>query len=80
MESANVNPRVFVWLTDNWVGLTVRFLCKDHDMRSLKDRMSREIKMKLDKANTSVAAGTYEIVGLPPIQVQVDARSTNQRK
>lgn len=65
-------PRVFVRLTDNWVELTVRFLCRDHDMRGLKDRMSREVKANLARAKIGVASSTYDIVGLPPIRVQME--------
>lgn len=70
-------PRVFIRLTDNWVELTVRFLCRDHDMRGLKDRMSREIKAKLAKAKIGVASSTYDIVGLPPIRVQMERQKVD---
>lgn len=70
--SDDLNPRVFMRLTDNWVELTVRFLCKDHDIRGLKDRMSRDIKAGLSMANIGVASSTYDIVGLPPIKVQIE--------
>lgn len=56
---------------DNWVELTVRFLCKDHDVRGLKDRIGREIIDNLDKAKIDIASGTYEIVGLPPVRVNL---------
>ena len=80
IEKADVRPRVYVRLTDNWVELTVRFLCKDHDIRGLKDRMSREIIAKLDDAKIGIASSTYDIVGLPPIKVQLEpppARTTS---
>ena len=73
VEAASIQPRVFLRLTDNWVELTVRFLCKDHDIRGLKDRMSREIIDNLDKAGIGIASGTYEIVGFPPVQVEMAA-------
>jgi cytochrome c oxidase subunit 2 len=72
IKSADVAPRVFMRLTDNWVELSVRFLCKDHDVRGLKDRMSREIIDNLDRAKIGIASGTYEIVGLPPVRVQME--------
>lgn len=72
VESAGLKPQVFFRLTDNWVELSLRFLCKDHDIRGLKDRMSREIIDNLDKAKIGIASGTYEIVGLPPIRVMMD--------
>ena len=71
IRKLELQPKVFMRLTDNWVELTVRFLCKDHDIRGLKDRMSREIIDNLDKAKIGIASGTYEIVGLPPIRVEM---------
>ncbi len=70
---ADLQPRVYMRITDNWMELTVRFLVTDHDIRGLKDRMSREIMGELDKANIGIASGTYDIVGLPPIRVQMEA-------
>ncbi len=72
IESADIHPRVYMRLTDNWVELTVRFLCRDHDIRGLKDRMSREVINNLDKAKIGIASSTYDIVGLPPIRVQME--------
>ena len=71
IKKLELKPRVFMRLTDNWVELTVRFLCKDHNIRGLKDRMSREIIDNLDKAKIGIASGTYEIVGLPPVRVEM---------
>ncbi|MGI4758782.1 MAG: mechanosensitive ion channel family protein [Janthinobacterium lividum] len=71
IKKLQMRPQVYMRLTDNWVELTVRFLCKDHDIRGLKDRMSREIIDNLDKAKIGIASGTYEIVGLPPIRVEM---------
>lgn len=72
VEAASIQPRVYLRLTDNWVELTVRFLCKDHDIRGLKDRMSREIIDNLDAAKIGIASGTYEIVGFPTLKVQLE--------
>jgi hypothetical protein len=57
----------------------VRFLCSDHDIRGLKDRMSREIIQNLDEAKIGIASSTYDIVGLPTIRVKMEA-STNPQK
>lgn len=73
IEPAKLKPQVFFRLTDNWVELSVRFLCKDHDIRGLKDRMTREIIDRLEAANVGIASGTYEIVGVPSIRVQMEA-------
>lgn len=72
IEPANLKPQVFSRLTANWVELTVRFLCKDHEIRGLKDRMSRKIIHHLDMAKIGIASAIYDIVGLPPIQVRFE--------
>jgi small-conductance mechanosensitive channel len=78
IEPDQVHPRVFLRITDNWVELAVRFLCKTHDIRSLKDRISREILNNLEAANIGIASGTYEIVGVPPIRVESALAAMNQ--
>lgn len=69
IEAADIKPHVYLRITDNWVELSVRFLCGTHDIRGLKDRISREILSGLDAAKIGIASGTYEIVGLPPIHI-----------
>lgn len=65
-------PQVFVRLTDNWVELSVRFVARDHDIRELKDKLSREILNGLKSAGIGIASGTYQIVGMPPISVKLE--------
>ncbi len=71
IEAADLNPRVFLRITDNWVELAVRFLCRTHDIRGLKDSISREILAGFDAADIGIASSTYDIVGLPPIKVEI---------
>jgi hypothetical protein len=73
VHPSETRPRVYVRLTDNWVEMTVRFLCPDHDIRGIKDRMSRALLRDLEEAGIGIASSTYDIVGLPPIHVQLDA-------
>jgi small-conductance mechanosensitive channel len=72
MKRSEMKPRTFLRLTDNWVELSVRFISLNHDVRSLKDKMSRRILDDLEKAHIGIASSTYDIVGLPPIKVTVD--------
>jgi small-conductance mechanosensitive channel len=72
MSRAELGPRVFVRLTDNWVELAVRFLVTDHGVREVKDAMSRDIIDAFDAAGITVAAATSEIVGVPTISVVLD--------
>jgi small-conductance mechanosensitive channel len=70
IEASEIRPRVYMRITDNWVELAVRFLCSTHDIRGLKDRISRDILREFDDAGIGIASGTYEIVGVPPIKVE----------
>ena len=56
-------------ITDNWVELTSRFIVSTHQIRNLKDAMSRQIVAALDEAGIGIASATYDIVGFPPIEV-----------
>lgn len=69
-----IDPQVYWRLTDNWLELTVRFLSHDHGTRELKDRMSREILPRLDEAGIGIASATYEITGLPPLNLVPSAQ------
>jgi small-conductance mechanosensitive channel len=71
IDVGEIDPRVYWRMTDNWLELTVRFLAPDHGIRLIKDAMSREILAGLNKAKIAIASGTYEIVGVPPIRVEL---------
>ena len=66
-----IDPRVYWRMTDNWLELTVRFLLPDHGGRRIKDAMSREILDGLYKAKIEIASGTYAIVEVPPLKVEL---------
>jgi hypothetical protein len=74
MKPADVKPRVYYRLTDNWLELTVRFIARDHGVRELKDVLSRDILRALDEAGIGVASSTLEVVGLPPLRIAADRR------
>lgn len=65
----DLEPTVYYRLTDNWLELTLRFVSPAHGTRHVKDAMSREIIEQLDAAGIGVASATFDIVGLPPVQL-----------
>ena len=71
IAAADLKPRVFYRMTDNWVELTVRFITETHGIRDLKDSMFRQLIAGLAKANIGIASSTYDIVGFPPVKVQL---------
>ena len=58
-------PKVYYRITDNWLELSLRFIAKDHDIRDIKDQMSRDILDEFDKAGIEIASATLDIVGMP---------------
>jgi small-conductance mechanosensitive channel len=69
VRGADLEPRVYWRLTDNWLELTVRFLTGVYGVRDVKDAMSREVLTELDAAGIGLASATFELVGLPPLRV-----------
>lgn len=69
MKGAGIEPRVYWRITDNWLELAVRFVVQIEGIREVKDRMSRYILEEFDKAGIGIASGTYEVVGMPPLDV-----------
>ncbi len=71
VKRSELEPKVYWRLTDNWVEMTVRFVVPDSGIREIKSKMSRDILSELDRAGIGIASGTYEVVGMPPIKVQM---------
>jgi small-conductance mechanosensitive channel len=69
-KAPGIDPVVYLRLTDNWVELTVRFLIRAREARSIKDQMSRDVIDALDQAKIGIASGTYAIVEMPTLNVQ----------
>ena len=63
LHVGDVEPRVYWHITENWLQLTLRFLGPDHGIRSIKDRMTREIIAGFDRAKIEIAAVRQEAIG-----------------
>jgi small-conductance mechanosensitive channel len=73
VEAAELKPRSYMRITDNWVEFAVRFLVQTHNIRGIKDAISRDLMDALDAAGIGIASGTYDIVGLPTLRVEMAA-------
>lgn len=71
VKRSELEPRVFLRLTDNWIELAVRFVVEDHGIREVKNLIGRDILDRFDEARIGIASGTYEVVGMPPLKVQM---------
>ncbi len=68
LKASDLEPRVYVRLTDNWIGLAVRFVTRSFGVRDVKDAMFRQILQGLRAEGIEVASSTVEIVHMPPTE------------
>lgn len=61
-----VDPKVYVTLTDNWVELAARFVIPVRKSRTIKDEMSRAIRDRFDEAGIVVASSTMDVTVYEP--------------
>ena len=69
-KPTEVWPIVYYRLTDNWLELTVRFIVEDHNIREVKDAISREVLYQFERSGIPLASTTMEIVGIPPLHLR----------
>ncbi len=74
IQANDLEPQVYLRLTDNWMELAVRFVCPTHGVRALKSRMSHDILDRLQAAGIGVASGTYAVVAMPPLRVRLESQ------
>lgn len=55
--------------------LTVRFVYREHGLREVKDRMSRELRSQLDEAGIGIASATFELTAMPSVRLSVVSAS-----
>lgn len=78
LKRSELQPKVYWRLTDNWLEMTVRFIVEDSGIREVKNLMSRQILDGLDRAGIGIASGTYDVVGMPPLKIQMLPNGTPQ--
>lgn len=71
IETVEVGPQVYWRITDNWLELTARFVCKEHGVRQVKDAMTRDLLAAFDEAGIGIASATVELVGLPAVRATI---------
>ena len=70
LREADLEPRTYLRLTDNWIELSVRFLSRPFAVREVKDKMSRRILSAFQEEGISMASATFEVVGMAPVRLE----------
>lgn len=76
INMGEIEPQTFWRITDQWLEMTVRFLVPDHGVRTIKDRMSRDILANLRRVEGVIASERQEQVTGPTL-VEPPAREAD---
>jgi small-conductance mechanosensitive channel len=61
MPKHELDAKVYVTLTDNWVELAARFVIPVRRSRTIRDEMSRAISERFDDAGITIASSTMDV-------------------
>jgi small-conductance mechanosensitive channel len=70
VHESEMDPQVFLELTDNWVELSVRFVIPVRAARALKSGVSERLLRRYGEEGITIASETSQVVGFPPIRVE----------
>jgi small-conductance mechanosensitive channel len=76
IEDATIEPTITLKLTDNWIEFNLRYIVDYKKRRITKNELFIKILNEFEKTNgkISLASATFEIVGLPKLNVEVDKK------
>lgn len=80
VEDEDLEPRLYLRLTDNWMELTVRFLVSTHGVREIKDAIFREIHEKFERLGIEIASTTFEVTHAPPLGLHVATGEVGEQR
>ena len=66
----DLEPRVYLRLTDNWLELSIRFLSRPDAVREVQDRISRRLFSAFQEEGISIATTSMEVVGMAPVRLE----------
>ena len=66
----DLEPRVYLRLTDNWIEMSIRFLSRPLAVREVKDRISRRLFSAFQEEGIAIATTSMEVVGMAPVRIE----------
>jgi len=80
LQETQVEPTIYLTMTDNWVEMALRYVVRARERRSVKAQLHRELLQHFEAEETiHVASATFEIVGLPALQGELKVRKQGER-
>ena len=69
LQRTQVEPTIYLAMTDNWIEITLRYIVKAGERRKVKAQLHQELLQHFEaEPRITVASMTVEIVGFPPIK------------
>jgi small-conductance mechanosensitive channel len=65
-----LEPRVYLTITDNWLEMALRFLSREPGGRGLKNALYRDIQTEFKRAGIGIASSTSDISIVNPVLVR----------
>jgi len=70
IDLGELEPHVFMRITDNWIEMNLRILVPVRGVRYLMDQLTRLVMERFDQAGIGIASGTYAVVEFPPVRLE----------
>lgn len=69
LQDTPVKPMLYTVMTDNWIQMTLRYIVKARERRTVRAQLHRELLQRFEaEPAITVASATFEIVGFPPLK------------
>jgi hypothetical protein len=69
LQRTQVEPTIYLTMTDNWIEITLRYIVDARERRKIKGQLHRELLQHFEaEENVTIASMTVEIVGFPPLK------------
>ena len=69
LQRTQVEPTIYMAMTDNWIEITLRYIVDARERRKIKGQLHRELLQHFEtEERVTVASMTVEIVGFPPLK------------
>ena len=61
LSDANIEPNVYIQITDNWTSLYVRYITKTNERRIVNNILSQKMLKALNEAGIEIASSTLAV-------------------
>jgi len=69
LQQTQVEPTLYLTITDNWIEMSLRYVVRARERRTVKAQLHRELLQHFEREESiQVASATFEIVGLPALR------------